>query len=129
MSKCCNNKIKKIAFILLTLTSLGIIAISVLIYLTGFLRINNKTFDGTSSIKNWNMDYSSFSVFISYACYAGLAVGLFGLIAAKFKRWKAASFFVFISIGGSGACMFASNLAMSYKVDNTDRICLTSNEG
>ena len=127
--KCCNNKAKKLAMLLLMATCVGLIVESVLLYLTGFLRINGKTFKGEARINKWEMDYASFSIFISYATYAGLGVGVFGLLAAKVKKPVVSFLFVIIALGGAGCCYYSSMLAIKYKVNNREDICDISDDG
>lgn len=129
MSKCCSNKCKKLSMLLLIASSLGIIAISAILYLTGFIRLHIKEFKGVASVSKWRMDYSAFSIYLSYSSYAGVAVGLFGLLAAKLKKPVVATLFVFIAIAGSGACLYTANLAMTWKVSNYDEICTFSDDG
>ena len=75
------------------------------------------------------MDYSSFSIYISYASYAGVATGLVGFLAAKLKKPILSSLFVLVAIGGTGVCFYSSTLAMKYSVNNFDQICEISPEG
>lgn len=75
------------------------------------------------------MDYSSFAIWISYASYAAVVPGLFGVIAAKVKKPVTAVLFVFVSIAAAGMCGWSSQLAMRYKVSNRDEICEISNDG
>jgi len=109
--------------------SIGLIVESVLLYLTGFLRIHGKVFKGEAKIKKWYMDYASFSVYISYACYAGIGVGVCGLLTAKLKKPLVSTLFVIIALGGSGVCFYSSNLALAYKVNNREEICDISPDG
>ena len=129
MSKCCNNKIKKLAALLLFIASIGNIGLGALIYLTGFLRINGKTMHGTKVLQSWQLNYEDVSPFVSYASYASVAAGLFGLIAAKCKKPYTATLYVFIATGAGLACMYVSEKAMTFKINNRDQICDITNEG
>lgn len=115
--------------LLLMACSIGLIVESVLLYFTGFLRIHGKVFKGEARLKKWYMDYASISMYISYATYAGLGVGVCGLLTAKLKKPLVSTLFVIIALGGSGACFYSSSLAMAYKVNNREEICDISDTG
>jgi hypothetical protein len=66
------------------------------------------------------MDYASFSITISYASYASVAVGFFGMLAAKVKKPSMACLFVLLSLAGSAVCTWSSMLAIEFKVNNHD---------
>jgi len=118
MSKCCSNRIKKLALFLLTIASISITSLGILLYLTGFLRIHDKQSNGQASLTKWHMDYASFSIWISYASYAAAVSGCFGFLAAKVKKPWAACLFVLLAIGSSAVCTWSSTLAIKFRVNN-----------
>jgi hypothetical protein len=75
------------------------------------------------------MDYSEFSIWISYASYASIVSGFFALLAAKFKNKTTASLFILFALASSGVCLFSAYLAMNYKLDNFNMICEYSKDG
>ena len=129
MSKCCNNKIKKLATLLLFIASLGSLSLGALLYLTGFLRMNGKVMHGSKSLSHWNLDYEGVSIWISYVAYASGAVGLVGLLAAKCKKPYTALLYILVATGAGLLCLYVSTIALSFKINNRDQICEISDEG
>jgi len=75
------------------------------------------------------MDYSAFSIYLSYTSYAGIATGLFGLLAAKMKKPIVASLFVLVALASTGVCFYTSHLASNWRVSNYDEICEITDNG
>ena len=129
MVRCFNNKIKKLAMFLQFIASCGSITFGVLLYLTGYLTMNNKTFTGTKVLKKLELDYGEIPLWISYASYAAGGAGFFGLIAAKTKKWYTATLYLLLAVGAGLLCMYVSAMSISFEQDRTAEICKNSDEG
>ena len=129
MSKCCNNKIKKLATLLLFIASVASIGLGALLYLTGFLRTNRKVMHGSKVLTHWNLNYEGVSVWISYAAYASCGSGLIGLLAAKCKKPYTACLYILAASGAGLLCLYASSIALTFKINNREAICDISKEG
>ena len=129
MVKCCNNKIKKLATLLVFISSIASIVLAVLLYLTGFLRLNGKTMYGSNELTNWKLNYDGVSIWISYAAYASTGTGAIGLLAAKFKKPYTAFLYIVVAAGAGLLCLYVSTIAITFKINNRDHICEISNEG
>ena len=114
MRKCFNNKIKKLATLLLFIASVGSIVLGVLLYLTGFLRMNGKEMYGTKSLSSFHLDYNGVSIWISYAAYASGGSGLVGLLASKCKKPYTAFLYVIVGTGAGLLCMYVSTISIPF---------------